>query len=86
MKFFTEKPLIEFIDEHPKYRVAIQDWASKIKRCEWECIGDIVNDFADAEIVDDSQCIFTLNIGKIKLTILTMYIGQYVYVRDIVRG
>ena len=86
MKFFTEKPLVDFIESNPKYRVAVQDWASKVKKCEWECIGDIVNDFADTEIVDDSQCIFTLNIGKTKLTILTMYIGQYVYVRDVVRS
>ena len=86
MKFFTEKPLIEFVEEHPKYRVAIQDWALKVKKCEWESIDDIVNDFDNAEIINNIKCVFSFNIGKLHFSISTMYIGQYVYVREIVRS
>lgn len=28
MQIFTEKPLVDFIEKHPKMRVAIQDWTN----------------------------------------------------------
>ena len=86
MKIFTEKPLIDFIKSNPKYRVAIQDWASKIKKCEWECIEEILNDFENAEIINGTQCVFHFNIKVINFSISIVYIGQYVYVREIVRN
>lgn len=85
MRIFTEKPLIDFIESNPKYRVAIQDWASKIKKCEWESIEDIQNDFSNAEIIDNINCVFRFNIKKLKFSILIMYIGQYVYIREVIR-
>ena len=65
MRIFTEKPLVDFIENNPQYRVALQDWASKVKKCEWESIQDITNDFSDAQIISDVQCNFPLNIGGI---------------------
>ncbi len=86
MRIFTEKPLVDFIENNPQYRVALQDWASKVKKCEWESIQEITNDFSNAQIIGDTQCIFTFDIEAINFSISTMFIGQYVYVRDIVRG
>ena len=85
MKIFTEKPLTEFIESNPKYRVALQDWASKIKKCEWESIEDITNDFSNVEIISEKECVFSFSIRKLKFSIIIMYIGQYVYIREIVR-
>ena len=45
MKFFTEKPLIDFIEKHPQMRVVLQDWVDKIKKAEWLCLDDITTDF-----------------------------------------
>ena len=86
MRIFTEKPLVDFIENNPQYRVALQDWASKVKKCEWESIQDITNDFSDAQIISDVQCNFPLNIGRINFSVFTLFIGQYVYVREIVRS
>ena len=36
MKIFTEKPLATFIESNPKYRIALQDWCTKVKESEWE--------------------------------------------------
>ncbi len=86
MRIFTEKPLVDFIENNPQYRVALQDWASKVKKCEWESIQDITNDFSDAQIISDVQCNFPLNIGGISFSVFTLFIGQYVYVREIIRS
>ena len=81
MQIFTEKPLIEFIEKHPKMRVAIQDWADKIKKAEWLCLDDITTDFDNVEIKDKQTAIFHYNIGEKQINITIMFIGKFVYVR-----
>ena len=52
MKIFTEKPLVDFIESNPKYRIALQDWRTKVKESEWECFDDITKDFENIEQID----------------------------------
>ena len=83
MQIFTEKPLIDFIEKRPQMRVAIQDWADKIKKAEWKSIDDILTDFDNIEIKDKQTAIFHYNIGKKLLNINIMFIGKFVYVREL---
>ncbi len=83
MKIFTEKPLATFIESNPKYRVALQDWCTKVKESEWECPDEIAKDFENVEQIDKNNFTFTLNIGNTKIRIKTVIIGQFVYVRDL---
>lgn len=83
MQIFTEKPLIDFIEKHPKMRVAIQDWADKIKKAEWLCLDDITTDFDNVEIKDKQTAIFRYNIDGKLLNISIMFIGKFVYVRKL---
>lgn len=83
MKIFTEKPLATFIESNPKYRVALQDWCTKVKESEWECPDEIAKDFENVEQIDKNNFTFTLNIGNTKIRIKTVIIGQFVYVRKL---
>lgn len=83
MKIFTEKPLATFIESNPKYRVALQDWCTKVKESEWECPDEIAKDFENVEQIDKNNFTFTLNIGNTKIKIKTVIIGQFVYVREL---
>ena len=83
MQIFTEKPLIEFIEKYPKMRVAIQDWAEKIKKAEWLCIDDITTEFDNVEIKDRQTAFFHYNIGGKLINITIMFIGKFVYVRKL---
>ena len=83
MQIFTEKPLVDFIEKHPKMRVAIQDWTDKIKKAEWNCIDDITTDFDNVEVKDKQTAIFHYNIGEKQINITIMFIGKFVYVRKL---
>ena len=83
MQIFTEKPLVDFIEKHPKMRVAIQDWTDKIKKEEWNCIDDITTDFNNVEVKDKQTAIFHYNIGEKQINITIMFIGKFVYVRKL---
>jgi mRNA-degrading endonuclease HigB of HigAB toxin-antitoxin module len=82
MKIFTEKPLVDFIESNPKYRIALQDWSAKVKESEWECIDDIIKEFDDVEQIDKNTLIFSLNNGKSKVKIKAIIIGQFLYVKE----
>jgi mRNA-degrading endonuclease HigB of HigAB toxin-antitoxin module len=82
MKIFTEKPLVDFIESNPKYRIALQDWRTKVKESEWECFDDITKDFENIEQIDKNTFIFSVNNGKAIITIKTVIIGQFVYIRE----
>lgn len=82
MKIFTEKPLVDFIESNPKYRIALQDWCAKVKESEWECIDDIIKEFEDVEQIDKNTLIFSLNNGKSKVKIKAIIIGQFLYVKE----
>ena len=83
MQIFTEKPLVDFIEKHPKMRVAIQDWTDKIKKAEWNCIDDITTDFDNVEVKDKQTAIFHYKIGEKQINITIMIIGKFVYVREL---
>jgi mRNA-degrading endonuclease HigB of HigAB toxin-antitoxin module len=82
MKIFTEKPLVDFIESNPKYRITLQDWSAKVKESEWECIDDIIKEFDDVEQIDKNTLIFSLNNGKSKVKIKAIIIGQFLYVKE----
>lgn len=83
MKFFTEKPLIDFIEKHPQVRVVLQDWVDKIKKAEWEAVSDISNDFENVEFIGNSKVLFHLNTGNVELNVTIMLVGKFVYVRKL---
>lgn len=83
MKIFTEKPLIDFIEKHPQMRVVLQDWVDKIKKAEWLCLDNITTDFDNVEVKDKQTAIFHYKIGGKLLNISIMFIGKFVYVREL---
>lgn len=84
MKIFTEKPLATFIESNPKYRIALQDWCTKVKESECECPDEIAKDFENIEQIDKNTFIFSLSTGKTKIKIETVIIGQFLYIRNII--
>lgn len=83
MRFFTEKPIKDFIENSPEYMVILQDWVSIVKKCEWEDIEDITIDFNNAEIIEKPTVIFHLNVGNKHLDVEIMFTGKFLYVRKL---
>ena len=45
MRIFTEQALREYAEEHPDSKVALQEWATIVKKSEWTCFADIKKTF-----------------------------------------
>ncbi len=51
MRIFTEQALREYAEEYPDSKVALQEWATIVKKSEWTCFADIKKTFNCADSV-----------------------------------
>lgn len=41
MRIFTEKTLRDYIADNPKSKVALQEWATIVKKAKWDNFADV---------------------------------------------
>ena len=76
MRIFTEQALKEYAEEHPDSKVALQEWATIVKRSEWTCYADVKKTFNSVDNVGNQHYVFNM-VVVIKFTV------KFVYVRFI---
>lgn len=45
MRIFTEQALKQYIKDHPKSKVALQEWITIVKKSKWNNFADIKSTF-----------------------------------------
>ena len=81
MRIFTEQTLKEYIGNHPDARVALQEWASIVKRSEWTCFADIKNTFNSVDAVGSQRYVFNIKGNDYRLIVLIQFTPKTVYIR-----
>lgn len=83
MRIFTEQTLKEYIGDHPDARVALQEWASIVKRSEWTCFADIRQTFGSADAVGNQHFVFNIKGNRYRLVVVIKFTIRFVYIRFI---
>ena len=60
MRIFTEQALKEYAETHPDAKVALQEWVTVVKKCEWACFADIKKTFNSVDNVGNQHYVFNL--------------------------
>lgn len=81
MRIFTEQPLVEYIDQHPEARTALQEWASIAKKSDWRSFADIKEDFADASSLGEQQYLFNLLGKRHQLIVVILFPIQLISIK-----
>ena len=81
MRIFTEKELNEYAQEHPDAKVALQEWASKVKKSEWNNFADIKKTFNSVDCVGNRHYVFNIKGNNYRLVVVIQFTPQFVYVR-----
>lgn len=81
MRIFTEKKLNEYAQEYPDAKVALQEWASKVKKSEWKCFADIKKTFNSVDSVGNQHYVFNIKGNNYRLVVVIQFTPQFVYVR-----
>lgn len=83
MRIFTEQTLREYAEGHPEVRVALQEWASIVKRSEWTCFADVKATFNSVDNVGNQHYVFNLKGNGYRIVVVIKFTIKFVYVRFI---
>ena len=83
MRIFTEQTLKEYAEAHPDAKVALQEWATIVKRSEWSCFADVKNTFNSVDIVGNLHYVFNIKGNNHMLIVVIKFTIKFVYIRFI---
>ena len=83
MRIFTEQAVREYAEKHPESKVALQDWAQKVKKSEWSCFADIKKTFNSVDNVGNQLYVFNIKGTDFCLVSVIKFTIRFVYIRSI---
>ena len=83
MRIVTFKRILEFSDQHPKAKSAIEDWYHKTCRAEWNDLNDIRKSFGSTDYVGNSRFVFNIKGNNFRLVAIVIFASKKVYIRFI---
>ena len=83
MRIFTEQTLKEYAEAHPDAKVALQEWATIVKRSEWSCFADVKNTFNSVDNGGNQHYVFNIKGNNYRLVVVIKFTIKFVYIRFI---
>lgn len=83
MGIFTEQTLKEYVENHPDSKVALQEWATIVKRSKWTCFADVRKTFNSVDNVGNQHYVFNIKGNNYRLVAVIKFTIQFVYIRFI---
>ena len=81
MRIFTEQKLKDYADKHPEAKVALQDWASTVKKSDWSCFADIKKTYNSVDSIGNQRYIFNIKGYHYRLVVVIKFTIKFVYIR-----
>lgn len=83
MRIFTEQALKQYAINNPDCKVALQEWASIVKKSEWTCFADVKSTFNSVDNVGNQHYVFNLKGNGYRLVVVIKFTIKFVYIRFI---
>jgi mRNA interferase HigB len=83
MRIFTEETIKKYAEKHPDSRVALQNWAQKVKQSDWSSFADIKKTFNNVDSVGDQHYVFNIKGNDFRLVAVVKFTIKFVYIRFI---
>ena len=83
MRIFVYRTLVEYYNEHPDAKNALEDWFSKTQEAQWNCFADVKNTFHSVDAVGSRRYVFNIRGNNYRLVAIILFVPKFVYVRFI---
>ena len=77
MRIFTEQAIKEHSETHPDAKVALQEWATIVKKSQWTCFADVKKSFNSVDNV------VNIKGNNYRLIVVIKFTIKFVYIRFI---
>ncbi len=83
MRIVTFAKIKDFGAQYPDAEVALRDWYTKVKLCNWNSLSDVKQTYNHADYVRNSRIVFNIRGNQYRLVAIVIYASQKVYIRFI---
>lgn len=83
MRIVTFAKIKDFGAQYPDAEVALRDWYTKVKLCNWNSLSDVKQTYNHADYVGNSRIVFNIRGNQYRLVAIVIYASQKVYIRFI---
>lgn len=83
LRIVTFVRIQDFGSKYPNADIALRDWYTKVKQCNWETLGDVKTTYNHADYVGNNRIVFNIKGNKYRLVAIVIYASQKVYIRFI---
>ena len=80
MRIFTEQALNQCIKDHPKSKVALQEWITIVKKSKWNNFADIKSTFNSVDNVGNQHYVFNIKGNTYRIVVVIKFTIKFVYI------
>lgn len=81
MRIFTEQTLKQYIEFHPKSKVALQEWTSIVRKSKWNSFADVKATFNSVDNVGNQHYVFNVKGNTYRIVAVIKFTIKFVYIR-----
>lgn len=83
MHIIKRKTLIDFWENHPASKAALEAWFSELNKAEWKGPADLKRRYPSADILQGNRVVFNICGNNYRLIVKIAYQPKIVYIRFI---
>ena len=83
MNIVAKKTLVDYYNEHPQAKDAIEAWYTKTRRSQWTCFADVKATFNSVDNVGNQHYVFNIKGNDFRLIVVIQFKHGYVFIRFI---
>lgn len=83
MNVISKRTLVEFYEQHPQAKSALEVWHSDARKSVWSCPKDIKKIYSSASFLQDNRVVFNIKGNDYRLIVHIDYLRKIVRVKFI---
>ncbi len=81
MRIISRKPIIEFLEKHPKDQPAFYAWYNDVKHANWSSWTDLKQSYPTADSIGNDRYVFNIKRNNYRIVVLVKFIQKIIYIR-----
>ncbi|MCD7972705.1 MAG: type II toxin-antitoxin system HigB family toxin [Candidatus Azobacteroides sp.] len=83
MRIIAYKTIIEYYQNHPDAKLALEEWYDKTEEAEWNNFGEMRQTFNSVDSVGNRRYVFNIRGNKYRLIVIVLFVPKTVLIRFI---
>lgn len=81
MNIVAKKTLVEYYNNQPRAKAALEEWYTKTRKSNWKSFADVKATFNSVDNVGNQHYVFNIKGNDFRLIVVIQFKHGYVYIR-----